>query len=776
MKKPGIIILFLLILLVLIIAGCSNGKPAICPPKNFPQPPGCGEQAPQIDYSKLDPYFDLRQPIYPESRNPMAFPPSCNVLPDKIAKLLCEDYKKGAMIFWKEEACIAMPLESGKKLCKDESEVLKKLGEKKIAELRKQNPDFLKKPYQNVYVYGDIRLKTEEMDPNVRMWGGPTFNGWREDEIYMSHATGIFDMATHSFGYLGQNDFNYMRSQMIKEAGITIASPKDLKNPEVVKINSDYSYLEEKSEIFKKVKEGASRDFDNNLIRNIYTFPDGSTMYINLIMNPINPAYRDYLIQFYKWQVDYDADGIFIDDLGGHDVNAAFDDYNMKLFASWLETNADKQKLSDFGINDLKNFNYRDFLKQKGYTKEVIDAKLGPVDDGTWKQIPLAFEFKKFLREQNRLALIKIITEVKEYAKQKGKTIAVTGNSGELSPAVAFLRKYMNNMVFEHGYFTSLDPLKYNTVVPYSKLGNAREIPVTHQVVSPQWKILTGLKNKQLNYDILKLGAMEAYAAKSNAHYVRYTTVAESADTQDQATVYSRFEDRSDMKEMMKAYGFMRKYKNYFGDDFTSAAKVGIIYDNDYVENEAANLEANQQYGVERVGRQLYFAGIDYDVINFNQIDASKYKIILLPYFKEMNSEQINKVRRAKQAGASIIAFDEYPAELKDDVIESNENKIISEVKKNSGIKILNLPQKMNSMAYKDAKGNYVIHLFNYDYDLNGFKEQKNIKISLDSLKLPSGIKVKYASLENPEMADLDALNVVIPSIRTYGMIVVQNG
>lgn len=772
MRRVHVYLFLVLLVVALFISGCS-GK--LCPPAGFPQPPGCGEsqvkEDSQEDGKQIEPFFQVKQPKYTGERGSFVFPPSCDLIPDKIGKLLCADYKKGAMIFWKEEACIAMPFESGNKACTSEREFLKKEGEKKIAELRKQNSDFLSKPYQNVYVYGDIRLKTEEMQPNVRMWGGPTFNGWRDDEIYMSHAAGIFDMATHSFGYIGQNDFNYMRNQLIEEAGIKITSPDDLKKPEVVKINSDDSYLEEKSDIFKKVKEGASRDFDNNLIRNIYTFPDGSTMYVNLIMNPINPIYQDYLIQFYKWQVDYDADGIFIDDLGGHDANSAFDDYNMNLFASWLDSNADKQKLSDLGINDLKAFNYRTFLKEKDYTKEVIDAKLGKVDDGTWKQIPLAFEFKKFLREKNRQAIIRIITEVKEYARQTGRNIAVAGNSGELSPAVAFLRKYMDNMVFEHGYFVGLDPLKYNTVVPYSKLANAREVPVSHQVVSPQWKILTGLKNKQLSYDLLKLGAMEAYAAKSSAHYVRYTTLAESADTQDPATVYSRFEDRSDMKEMMKAYGFMRKFKEYFGDDFSSAAKVGIMYDNDYVENEAANLQANQQYGVERVGRLLYFAGIDYDVINFNQIDLNKYKIILLPYFKEMSSEQLNKIKQAKQAGVNIIAFDAFPAELNDIAVKSDEQAVLSEVKKDQSIQTLQLPEKMTSVIAKSSKGDYVAHIFNFEYTLDGFKLKSNITFNNIFGK---DYRFYYASLENPELKELDKDNPVLPDIKTYGMLVVK--
>lgn len=750
---------------------------ACCPPAGFPQPPGCGSstilaQKQQTVQDKND-FFSLFQPKYYGTRSEFAFPPSCNMIPDKIAQLLCEDYKKGAMIFWKEEACIAMPFESSKKLCKDETEVLKKLGEQKIAELRKQNPDFLKKPYQNIYVYGDIRLKVEEMQPTVRMWGGSTFNGWRDDEIFMSHATGIFDMATHSFGYIGENDFNYMRNQLLKEAGITITSPADLKKPEVVKINSDNKYLEEKSEIFKKVKLAASKDFDNNEIRTIYTFPDGSKRYVNFQMSSVNPIYQDYLIQFYKWQVDYDADGIFIDDLGGSSSSDSFDDYTINLFTSWLETNADKQKLSSLGINNLKSFNYRDFLKQKGYTKNVIDSKLGPVDDGTWKQIPLAFEFKKFLQEKRKAAIIRIITEVKEYAKQKGKTIAITGNSGELTPKIAFLRKYMDNMVFEHAYFKNLDPLNYNTAVPYSKLSNAREVPVTNQVVSPQWKILSALKNKQLNYDILKLAAMEAYAAKSTAHYVRYTTIAESADTQDSATVYSRFEDRSDMKEMMKAYGFMKKYMNYFGDDFTPNAKIGLIYDNDYVENEAANLEANQQYGVERVGRQLYFAGIDYDVINFNQIDTNKYKIIILPYFKEMTQDQINKIKQAKQSGVNIIAFDVYPeSELNEVVTKSTEQNIISEVKKDSNIQTLQLPEKMTSIINKNSKGEYIVHIFNSEYTLDGFKVKNNIKINNI---FGSNHKFYYASLENPELKELDQNNPVIPEITTYGMLLAKN-
>ncbi len=234
---------------VLILMGAVSFIFKICPPKGpWLAPPWCEAEQKTVGKTAAT-VFEISKPQYPGSRGAFVFPPSCNLIPDKIGKSICEDYKAGAMIFWSESACDALPFTSGKKMCKKERAELKKFGDKNIAGLRKANPEWWKRPDLNVYVYGDTRLRTEELRPDVSVWGEGNFNGWRDDEIFMTHAAGIFKIVSHSFGVIAL-DLSYMREDLIKKEGITITGPNDLKKPEVVKIKTDLEYLKSKSLIF----------------------------------------------------------------------------------------------------------------------------------------------------------------------------------------------------------------------------------------------------------------------------------------------------------------------------------------------------------------------------------------------------------------------------------------------------------------------------------------------------------------------------------------------
>ena len=77
----------------------------------------------------------------------------------------------------------------------------------------------------------------------------------------------------------------------------------------------------------------------------------------------------------------------------------------------------------------------------------------------------------------------------------------------------------------------------------------------------------------------------------------------------------------------------------------------------------------------------------------------------------------------------------------------------------------------MTSIINKDAKGNYVAHLFNLEYTLDGFKVKNNIRFNNIFGK---DYRFYYASLENPELIELDKENQAIPEIKTYGMLVAK--
>lgn len=757
----------LAIIFVFVIIGAASFALKICPPSGpWPSPPWCSGEGSKLVLPVGVTEFDLSRPQYTGSRSAFAFPPSCTLIPDKIGQSICEDYKSGSIIFWQEEACDALPFESGKEMCKKERGELKKIGDKNAVSLRKEKGEWWKRPDLNVYVYGDTRLRTEELRPDVSVWGGGSHDGWRDDEIFMTHAAGVLKIVSHSFGYIGGNDLDYMRNALIKEEGIAITGPEDLKKPEVVKIKTDLEYLKSKSLIFKKIIPAISKNFDSVDAVVDFTFPDGSKKISSIFLSPIVPEFKNYLIQYYKWQVDAGADGMFMDDIGGSDPAKSFNSIVLQKFSEWLVKNADKAMLAKYNIKDAADFNYQEFLKRAGYTRTTIDNTVGKTigASNAWRDIPLMFEFRKFLIEENQKALTDIVNQVKAYAKEKGnKNFIVTGNTGELAPAGAFAVPLFDYLTFEHGYLRDTNPFSYNSVMGITHLAEAKNRPVANQIIVTNWTPLAENTNKELKLNIMKLAIMESYAAGSGTSYVRYSLNDPRAKSNDMTTVYQAMEDRFDLQGVQKAYGFMRKNLATFRDFTRSTAKVAVILDNDEIIKEwKEKITADHQYSVENIGKSLESAGIAYDVINPQQLNdriASKqYKYVILPKFGVISGELNTVIAKARESGSKVIE------------VTSNESAVASQVK--NDISVLKLPAKMKAVVKANEKGNFVVHLLNYDYDANGFKERKDIPI--DASFFGTAKKITFSSLEQTAPIELDIKNPVVPAVATYGMLLIE--
>jgi hypothetical protein len=731
-KYLGLVMLPLLLLLT----GCIPEIPSIpnMVPTSIPAIPGVpGGSSPGTQEEPAS-KSALVRPVYPGERDQSIFPPAAfiKMIPDKRGQVIAQDYLSGNMIFWQEEVVGAMPSDAANKQVEEERETLRQLGAENAAKMRQANPQWWQKPYQNVYVYGDVRLRSEELAPDVRIWGGASIWGWRDDEIFYSHAVNTFELASHSLMYCGELELKGQRYEELK------------KTPAV------------------------NLDGDSKIVS--YIFPDGSTRTTNQFFNPITPEYKQYLIDFYKTQVDADADGIFIDDCSAAAATArSFDNYTLSLFNQWLPDNVDANTLSRLGIKDTSKFDFRAFLKDHGQTADSINNLIGehPASLEEVEKVPLLAEFRRFVLSENQKALKEIVDAVLTYANAKGRTdFVVTGNWGELSPAGAFTYPIFDFATFEFGYLRSDDPLNYRTVIPVAKLGHAIERPVVNQLVVGNWVPLAKLEHT-LAGSILKLGIMESYATQSAQSYVRWSTHGIRQETQDSTTIFLDLEDRWDLEEVAKAYNFFKSHKEYFGDFVTSQAKVAILYDAATSGEEWLNsLSANEYSNAIWAGDALYKAGVPFDIANWQQISAGQYKYIILPQLTAASADQDATIKQAKANGAQIVSLGSLPAQLENLVDTKSSVEQIAGTLKNEVL--LSLPDKIRNLVYTDGKGDYLVHLFNYDYDLTGFKTRQNIQIP-DFLD--DSYTVSYASIENPDFIELDANNIVVPDLTTYGML-----
>ncbi|HJV32687.1 MAG TPA: hypothetical protein VJ694_01540, partial [Patescibacteria group bacterium] len=674
---------------------------------------------------------------------------------------------KGAVVFWKEDACDALPFEAGKKACHDERAALKKTGERQAAQMRKDDPDWWKTPYLNTYVYGDTRLRTEELRPTASIWGGGSFDGWRDDEVYMTHAVGVRKIPSHSFGYIGENDLDFMRTRLMEDEGITLTGPEDLKKPEVVRIKTDLDYLQTHSPIFKALLPALSKDFDR---KQVVTGAMGRISSVD--MDPGAPGFRDYLISYGKWQVDAGAEGLFFDDLGGHDPNLSFGDDALAHFGPWLAANA-PQAAAKYGVADAASLDYLDFLRKRGLSKKTIDDAAGPRIGASdrWRSIPLMVEFRRYLAERQQAALAAIVGAVRDYAASKGRAdFFFGGNSGELAPSAAYTVPLLDSVTFEHGYAQSEDPMKWKSVVPLTKLANAKERPVTNQLVVTQWQAYAKLA-APLRSDLLRLMAMESVAAHGANHYVRYSAFDPRRASVKEEDVYLALEDRSDLSEMAKAFGFLRVHRDAYRDIAESGARVAILYDNGETAREwREGLTSNHQYAVEDAARALYAKNVEFDIVNGKQLASGEYSLVFVPTMKTISPDASAALQRVRQSGGKVLALGTLPAGTATDGSVSAAQAATAAAAAN--VPVMKLPENVRSLSYRNAKGDLLVNLMNYDYSSAGFKERKDIAI--DPALVAGAKKITYASLERPESVELDAAKPVIPSLTTYGLLVIE--
>jgi hypothetical protein len=197
-------------------------------------------------------------------------------------------------------------------------------------------------------------------------------------------------------------------------------------------------------------KDFVTRDAYNNLLPHNEIVPDAYRG------NLANPAYRDYVVQVAKIQIDGGVDGLNFDEAnagydGGskysYNGNEGFDDYHLKDFNTYLANKypsyTQTDWISKFGmttanfintalpLTDLTlNFNYRTYLAEKGFQAYPLTTS-NPLaaEWGTSVANRLDSSQNNFLAIYNTKYWKDIVTQVREYARtQYNKEILITSN------------------------------------------------------------------------------------------------------------------------------------------------------------------------------------------------------------------------------------------------------------------------------------------------------------------------------------------------------------
>ena len=726
--------------MLLILQACG-----VCPPAGpWPQPLGCGGSA--------------GAPAQTVRDDNGCFPPSCDLVPAGPARIMCQQFKAGQDVWDWPRDCTLLPTNACSQLCSSESQRYIDTGHQNWEAGIKNNTDWWKEPYTKVYTFGTVDEHLEILQPDAHPWGAaPNEDDLLKREIAYSHY--------YNMPYAGNNFFNALE-----------AIDPDTKIHRI-------AYKED--QVPKELQPAILRNLEGEIVHE-QRVSSVENPKLGILFNGFNPAFLTTNVQEWKHMVDFEADGVMIDNLRGipkiEELAAYFDDYTVQEFSKYLKEKLSAQEWQKIGA-EPDNFNYADFLRSKGTTSASFMVK-----DGTWVKIPLVLEFRTFIAQKNAEAFCTMSDQIRAYAKEQGRQITVSANMGGRDTTVP-QEQCVDFVTSEFTYIGSDKPYTYHTVVPWAKFSLAKDKPLTNIVHLSDYIPLNEFiqKDPELYVDFYRLGIMESYAARSSQVHLRPDGQLESY-ANDLNAAYALRSDTSRLEKIKPAFDFMRRYKPYFADFNTSNARVALLFSNELAYQFQLEGPSTRYYLDDaQLGSELYRLGIDYDVIN-PAMSLEKYEVVVLPRSPSLSEAEAQTLLAFVKAGGKLAILNQ-PSEGgsllkpgkqgKGEIIKFNPDDpaglapVTTYIKEISGVIQSDSTPPLSSISYTDGKGNYVVHLMTSYTDLSqDFPVLKNIHVALPFSI--TGLNVSYASLENPDLLPLDAENIVIPTLKTYGLLVIS--
>jgi hypothetical protein len=681
------------------------------------------------------------------------------MIPDEAGKIMCQQFKAGQDVWDWPRDCSLLPTNACNNLCNSEKQRYIDAGHQNWEAGIKNNTDWWKEPYTKVYTFGTVNERLEIFQPDAHPWGAaPNEDDLLKMEIGYSHY--------YNMPYAGNNFFNLIEAI----------------DPET----NYHSVAYKEDQVPEELKPAIRRNLEGDIARN-KTIPgveDANKAAI--LFNGFHPAFIKQNISEWKHMVDLEADGVMIDNLGGAPGNKFpadyFDDYTVQEFGKYLQEKLTASDWKKLGANPA-SFNYADYLRSKGFTSASFQ-----VEDESWRNIPLVLEFRAFIGQKNAEAFRTMSEQIRAYAESQGRHITVSANMTDRVGTIP-AEASVDFITSEFGYISVDKPYQYRSVAPFSKFALAKGKDYLNVIVIDNYGTMNEFVKSDpgLYVDIYRLGIMESYAVRSSQIYLR-TEGLLSSFGKDPLGVYKLRQDTGRLEQIKPAFDFMRRYKSYFKEFNTSNARAAMIFSNDLAYQFRLEGAPEQHYEDDlRIGNDLYRLGVDYDVIA-PRMSFDNYKVILLPRSPHLPDADAQKLLDFVKAGGTLILLnrpEEGGALLKPgkqgsgEIVTFNPDKpeeqakIAPYIKEIAGAIESDSAPPLSAISYSNGKGNYVVHLMTSVTDLgHDFPVLKNVHVTLP---FPiEGLNVSYASLENPDLVPLDAENIIVPAIQTYGLLLIE--
>jgi hypothetical protein len=385
--------------------------------------------------------------------------------------------------------------------------------------------------------------------------------------------------------------------------------------------------------------------------------------------NLLDPNWQNFLKSQSIKTIDAGADGIYYDDYNFSEYiiskNGEFSELTMEKFRNYLENKYTLEQLKQYGINNIQDFSYADYLLEN-YDLDSINIEDFP---RTKCKESLLFDFNQFLIEETTEFLVDLTEELKMYGKQEyNKELKFTGipSSGFMLAYSYFPFSTLNYVDIPSGHIAYIDEqllFKQQT----------KELFFPQKKNIPEYKVVYALTGKpnltsisdmtvflmeeqeqkgigQMEYEnFIHLAMAEAFASKGQFFDVNYPAVA---------------------PEIIRKYNdfYLNNRDMFFFSDLYSAADVAVIYpatnyrfletiDFDHRNFYAASLaltDLNIQYDVHVAGD-----GLDCCCNNLDGGDISEYSVVILPGVAALSDRELDILLSYVKDGGVLILFGE---------------------------------------------------------------------------------------------------------------------
>lgn len=546
----------------------------------------------------------------------------------------------------------------------------------------------------------------------------------------------------------------------------------------------DFFYNEKGKKIENFLEETACRNIHNKISHCFWT--EETEKYYDaqvFLMCKNSPYWMRYLKKMIEMHIDAGVDGILFDETASPyetGILGGFCKYCMENFRNFLVKKYGKK---------FENFDYRKFLRKKGYG---ISALLN-----NFKNVPLGCEFLLWQQDIIRKNFKELVEHVRNYAEKKSKEILITGNFGELLPYYFPILDLVDVLNIE-GVF-KIPPDGRNTTL--YKLGKAlaKDKPVT---VVPSIFNSTYFRNKAKKNSISNLE--KYYISEGCANFANYQIPYSCFTIEGKGAYYPDIEELKNYQEFIfehqefyrgeqvyevnlvfsyPSYFFTFNWLNYPGHHFKSFSgierlltdlhiphRIIIFGDGKYLKDVPVILD----------DKPLILPAVEYiTALQIDFLENYKGEILIVGKFAEYDEKNNKREKLEKISTLYIEDFGiKYGWEQRE-VIRAKFKKIIADIIKTSVIET-NLPVQSTLNIYRE-KDFLTIHIINAQYtECKGkFIPLENINIGLSRYFVSSIKSITLFTPEEPEQKinfkeENDKIYFTLKKIQICGVVKIE--